>query len=60
MKNNGLSACKSPNGISVMPVNGQGDTEVCLFLEAGLIHVHVYHFGRDEPVHEFSFAASTR
>lgn len=60
MKNKGLSVCKSPNGISVMPVESEGDTEVCISLEDGVINIRVYTFGHNDYSAALIVPASTR
>jgi hypothetical protein len=60
MKHGGLSVCKSLNGISVMPVNGEGDTEVCISLEDGVINIRVYNCGQDDYSAALIVPASTR
>jgi len=60
MKHGGLSVCKSLNGISVMPVNGEGDTEVCISLEDGVINIRVYNCGQDNYSAALIVPASTR
>lgn len=40
MVNHGISACKSPSGISLRPVHGR--TEVCLSIEGGKLSIRVW------------------
>jgi hypothetical protein len=60
MKHKGLSVCRSPNGISILPVEGEGDTEVCISLEDGVINIRVYNCGQDNYSAALIVPASTR
>lgn len=60
LKNLGLSVCKSPNGLSIRPVESEGDTEVCISLEDGVLNIRVYNFGHDDYSAALIVPASTR